>query len=82
MYTLCSPTKENKVRAMQVGVVRPLLELMADQELGMVDKAAYMLARGQTVAELVEAGATVLGPRPTKATGLRNYPDCDKMVEE
>lgn len=46
LYMLCSSasSRENKARAVQAGVVRPLLELMADPESGMVDKAAYVLA--------------------------------------
>jgi hypothetical protein len=38
------------------------------------------------VRELVEAGATVVGPRPVKSPSLKNYPQCDldvaKMAEE
>jgi hypothetical protein len=34
------------------------------------------------VRELVEAGATVIGPtRPAKAPGLSNYPNCDQEVK-
>lgn len=43
LFTLCGGAKENKVRAVQAGVMRPLLELMADPESGMVDKAAYVM---------------------------------------
>jgi hypothetical protein len=32
------------------------------------------------VKELAEAGATVLGPRPLKAPGLSDYPQCDQEV--
>ncbi|MBN1420299.1 MAG: discoidin domain-containing protein [Planctomycetes bacterium] len=32
------------------------------------------------VADLVRAGATVVGPRPVRATGLRDYPRCDAKV--
>ena len=32
--------------------------------------------------ELVAAGATVIGPKPTRATGLSNYPQCDDEVQE
>ncbi|MFH1742572.1 MAG: glycosyl hydrolase [bacterium] len=34
------------------------------------------------IMELVEAGATVAGPKPTKAPGLKNYPECDRTVNE
>jgi hypothetical protein len=30
---------------------------------------------------LVEAGATVVGPRPTASPSLKNYPQCDEEVE-
>jgi len=32
------------------------------------------------VADLVREGATVVGPRPVRATGLRDYPHCDAKV--
>lgn len=32
------------------------------------------------IKELVAAGATVIGPRPERAPGLLNYPDCDEEV--
>jgi hypothetical protein len=31
--------------------------------------------------ELVAAGATVVGPKPTEASGLENYPQCDAEVK-
>jgi hypothetical protein len=34
------------------------------------------------VKRLVEAGATVLGPKPTKSPSLENYPDGDRAVQE
>ena len=33
------------------------------------------------VAALVEAGATVIGPRPTRSPSLKGYPACDKEVK-
>jgi hypothetical protein len=32
--------------------------------------------------ELVAAGATVIGPKPSRATGLSNYPQCDDEVRK
>ncbi|HSV12893.1 MAG TPA: glycosyl hydrolase, partial [Tepidisphaeraceae bacterium] len=32
------------------------------------------------IAELVKAGATVIGPKPTAAAGLADYPQCDAKV--
>jgi hypothetical protein len=34
----------------------------------------------RTVEKLVEAGATVIGPKPEKSYGLRGYPECDAEV--
>jgi len=34
------------------------------------------------IAELVEAGANVVGPKPTQSPGLENFPTCDKEVRE
>jgi hypothetical protein len=34
------------------------------------------------VKELVEAGATVVGPRPTKSPSLSGYPQCDDEVQK
>ncbi|MCX6926917.1 MAG: glycosyl hydrolase [Verrucomicrobia bacterium] len=36
----------------------------------------------QKVKELVEAGATVVGPRPERDPGLKNYPQCDDEVRK
>jgi hypothetical protein len=33
------------------------------------------------IKELVEAGATVIGPRPEKDPGLKNYPQCDERLK-
>jgi hypothetical protein len=33
------------------------------------------------IKELVEAGATVLGPRPLRSPSLRGYPQCDEQVQ-
>ena len=35
----------------------------------------------EKIKELVEAGATVLGPRPLKSPSLSDYPQCDQEVE-
>ena len=34
------------------------------------------------IAELVKAGATVVGPKPVSDPGLRDYPQCDKVVQQ
>lgn len=42
LYTLCS-VDENKIRAVQAEIMRPLVELMADFGSSMVDKAAFVM---------------------------------------
>ncbi|KAH9301605.1 hypothetical protein KI387_013188, partial [Taxus chinensis] len=42
LYTLSS-LRENKDRAIRAGAIRPLVDLMADSSIGMVDKAAVVL---------------------------------------
>jgi hypothetical protein len=34
------------------------------------------------LSELIQAGATVVGPRPTKSPSLKDYPACDQQVTE
>jgi hypothetical protein len=34
----------------------------------------------QKISDLVKAGATVIGPRPTRSPSLTNYPKCDEEV--
>ncbi|GFZ10160.1 ARM repeat superfamily protein [Actinidia rufa] len=59
LYTLCA-VKENKIRAVESGIMKPLVELMADFGSNMVDKSAFVLTVLVTIAEgraaLVEEG--------------------------
>ncbi len=55
---------------------------MSYQLLVLPDRRAIELDVLQKIAELVEAGATVVGPRPTATPGLRNWPNCDKEVQK
>jgi hypothetical protein len=36
----------------------------------------------QKLEQLVRAGATIVGRKPVRATGLKNYPECDRQVRE
>ncbi|KAL3603760.1 hypothetical protein D5086_004619 [Populus alba] len=59
------PLLENKIRAVQAGIMKPLVELMADFESNMVDKSAFVLSMLVTVPEaktavVEEAGIPVL----------------------
>ena len=45
------------------------------------DRTEMPLEIAQKLKQLVEAGAIVIGPRPGKDPGLRNYPSCDAEVQ-
>ncbi len=53
---------------------------MSYRVLVLPDREAISLSVLRKVRELVNAGATVIGRRPAKATGLGNYPECDAEV--
>jgi hypothetical protein len=46
------------------------------------DRRSMPVEMLQKVKELVEAGATVAGPRPVQAPGLKDYPQCDEQVRK
>ena len=46
------------------------------------DRHAISLAVLRKVKQLIEKGATVIGPRPTEATGLSGFPGSDVEVKE
>ena len=49
---------------------------------GLSDSRAMTPALVAKLKELVEAGATVLGPRPLKSPSLSDYPKCDDQVQQ
>jgi len=53
---------------------------MSYRVLVLPDRDAISLSVLRKVRELVNAGATVIGRRPVKATGLGHYPECDAEV--
>ncbi|KHN36964.1 U-box domain-containing protein 4 [Glycine soja] len=59
LYSLCT-VKENKIRAVKAGIMKVLVELMADFESNMVDKSAYvvsvLVAVPEVLVEIVEVG--------------------------
>ena len=55
---------------------------MSYRILVLPDRRCMPLEILQKVTQLVEAGATVVGQRPEKDPGLRNYPQCDEQVRE
>ncbi|HEY2584509.1 MAG TPA: glycosyl hydrolase [Tepidisphaeraceae bacterium] len=55
---------------------------MSYRVLVLPDQRAISLPVLRKVKQLVEAGATILGPRPLEATGLTNYPASDAEVKQ
>ncbi len=53
---------------------------MSYRLLVLPDRRAISLPVLRKLKELVAAGATVIGPRPQQATGLSDYPNCDRDV--
>ncbi|MCP4311430.1 MAG: hypothetical protein GY790_09235 [Bacteroidetes bacterium] len=54
---------------------------MSYHMLVLPDRDAMPVELPQKIKELVAAGATVLGPKPLRDPGLRNYPQCDARVQ-
>jgi len=50
--------------------------------LALPDRKTISLAALRRIGELVEAGATVVGPKPEKSNSLKGFPDCDREVRE
>ena len=55
---------------------------MSYRVLVLLDQPAISRPVLRKVKALVEAGATVIGPRPVRATGLTDYPQCDAEVAQ
>ncbi|HEX4119745.1 MAG TPA: glycosyl hydrolase [Verrucomicrobiae bacterium] len=53
---------------------------MSYRVLVLPDRNSFSLPVLRKVAELVAAGATVIGPRPTEASGLNDYPKSDEEL--
>ena len=53
---------------------------MSYRLLVLQDRTNISLPVLRKIKQLVEAGATVLGPKPQTATGLRDFPRCDEEV--
>ncbi|KAL1345002.1 hypothetical protein HN51_018792 [Arachis hypogaea] len=57
LYSLCSSVKENKIKAVKAGIMKVLVELMADFGGNMVDKSAYVAS---VLVSVMEARATLV----------------------
>ncbi len=74
-------TEETVVTRMSVRDGRIVLPGgMSYRLLALPDQQNISLPVLRKVRELVEAGATVVGPRPVESESLRDYPDCDREV--
>lgn len=56
-------------------------EGMSYRVLVLPDRRTMPLAVARKIRELVQAGAVVVGPRPTRTPGLTGYPDCDRELQ-
>ena len=59
-----------------------LPDSMRYRMLVLPDREAITLEVLEKIEHLVEHGATIVGPKPVKATGLKGYPDSDAKVKE
>ena len=76
-------TEENILARLSVKDGRIMLpDGMSYRVLVLRDQSAISLPVLRKVKELVDAGATVLGPKPVTATSLRDYPQCDAEVRQ
>lgn len=74
-------TEENILTHMTVKDGRIVLpDGMSYRVLVLRDHTSISLPVLRKVKELVQAGATVIGPRPVEATGLKSFPHCDDEV--
>jgi hypothetical protein len=78
-YDVCN----SEVLLMRVSVEDGRLVLpdgMSYRLLVLPDRNSMPVEILQKIKELVEAGAIVIGPRPERDPGLKNYPQCDEQV--
>jgi len=69
-----------RVRAKDGRIVLP--DGMSYRMLVLPNTDAMSLAVLKRVAELAKAGVTIVGPKPTRTPGLRDYPACDEEVKK
>ncbi|MBS1564631.1 MAG: glycosyl transferase family 2, partial [Bacteroidetes bacterium] len=54
---------------------------MSYEVLALPDTSRMPLKVLEKIAQLAEAGATIIGPRPVEDSGLLNYPGCDEQIK-
>ena len=55
---------------------------MSYRLLVLPDRRTISLAVLRRIGQLVEAGATLVGPKPERSNSLRGFPDCDREVRD
>lgn len=55
---------------------------MSYRLMALPDRKSISLAALKKIGELVEAGATIVGPKPERSNSLRSFPDCDREVSD
>lgn len=55
---------------------------MSYRLLVLPERTAMPVAVVAKIRDLVQAGATVVGPKPQRAPGLKDYPKCDQQVQK
>ena len=79
-YDVCDRTILDLMRVEDGVVVLP--SGMRYKYLVLPDSARYTPAALEKVLELVMAGATVIGPKPSVSPSLSDYPNADKKIQE
>ncbi|WP_423129873.1 glycosyl hydrolase [Gaoshiqia sp. Z1-71] len=54
---------------------------MSYRVLALPDDDRMLLPVAEKIGELVKAGATVIGPKPARDSGLKDYPRCDEQIK-
>lgn len=55
---------------------------MSYRVMALPDRKTISLDALKRIGELVEDGATIVGPKPERSNSLEGYPDCDREVQE
>jgi hypothetical protein len=77
-YDVCDRTTFDTMRVADGAVVLP--GGMRYRYLVLPDSARFTPAALKKVRELVMAGATVIGPKPSRSPSMNGYPDADKEI--
>jgi hypothetical protein len=79
-YDVCDRTTFDTMTVDNGEVVLP--SGMRYRYLVLPDHARYTPAALEKVVELVEAGATVIGPKPNRSPSMNDYPSADQQIQQ